>query len=106
MGWFGDGHDNAQAYDKYQDAPKNKSHISHELISSAAAFEAAKEYEKHKEKNGQPVSHAKAKEIAAGFAGAFIDKQFETHGLDFLDKEKAKHQAKQHVEQAVDQNGY
>jgi len=106
MGWYGDDHDNAQAYNKYQDAPKHKSHVSHELIASAAAFEAAREFEKHKEKNGQPVSHAKAKEIAAGLAGAFIDKQVETHGLDFIDKEKAKHQAKQHVEQAVDQNGY
>jgi len=106
MGWFSHDHEHAQAHNKYQDAPKHKSHVTHELFASAAAYEAAKAYEKHKEKNGQPVSHAKAKEIAAGFAGGYIDKEFETHGLDFLDKKKAKHQAKQHVEQAVDKNGY
>jgi len=106
MGWYGDDHDNTQAYNSYNDAPKHQSHVSHELIAAAASYEAAKAYEQHKEKNGQPVNHAKAKEIAAGLAGAFIDKQFETHGLDFLDKQKAKHQAKQQVEQAIDQNGY
>ncbi|KAF8492355.1 hypothetical protein F5888DRAFT_1637122 [Russula emetica] len=103
MGWFSHDHEHAQAHNKYQDAPKHKSHVTHELFASAAAYEAAKAYEKHKEKNGQPVSHAKAKEIAAGFAGGYIDKEFETHGvdliwcrltkqLDFLDKKKAKHQ--------------
>lgn len=27
---------------------------------------------------------------SAGLAGAFIDREFETKGLDFIDKEKAK----------------
>jgi len=106
MGWFGDDHANAAAYNDYQSAPKHEAHLSHELISGAAAYEAAKAYENHVAKNGKPDSHAKAKEIAAGFAGAIIDKEFESHGLNFLDKEKAKYQARQHVEQAVDQGGY
>ena len=53
-------------------------------------YQAAKAYEKHCEENGKPDSHAKAKEIMAGFAGAFIDRAIETKGLDFIDKEKAK----------------
>ncbi|KAN0123533.1 Protein of unknown function (DUF3759) domain containing protein [Russula decolorans] len=106
MGWYGDDHANAQAYNDYQAAPKHEAHLSHELISGAAAYEAAKAYENHVSQNGKPVSHAKAKEIAAGLAGAFIDKEVETHGLNFLDREKAKHQAKQQVEQAVDNGGY
>jgi hypothetical protein len=28
---------------------------------------------------------------SAAFAGAFIDKEVESHGLDFVDKEKAKY---------------
>ncbi len=36
-----------------------------------------------------------AKEILAGIAGAEVDKLFETKGLDFLDREKAKHHARQ-----------
>lgn len=34
----------------------------------------------------------------AGFAGAFIDREAETKGLDFLDREKAKHHAREHIE--------
>ncbi|KAG0001768.1 hypothetical protein BGZ79_004188, partial [Entomortierella chlamydospora] len=59
---------------------------------------AAKAYEKHVEKNGKPDSHAKAKEIFAALAGAAVDRLIETKGLDFIDKEKAKHQAKKHTE--------
>lgn len=36
----------------------------------------------------------------AGFAGAFIDREVETRGLDFIDRERAKRQAEQHIEQA------
>jgi hypothetical protein len=36
-------------------------------------------YEEHCEAvNGKPDSHAKAKELVAGFAGAFIDRMIET----------------------------
>lgn len=48
---------------------------------------------------GQPPSHAKAKEIMAGFAGAFVDREVETRGLDFIDKEKAKYHAQQNIDQ-------
>jgi hypothetical protein len=44
-------------------------------------IQAAKAYEQHCAKNGQPASHAEAKEILAGFAGAFIDREFETRGV-------------------------
>jgi len=36
--------------------------------------------------SGQPVQHAFAKELLAGFAGAEADRLFETKGLDFLDR--------------------
>lgn len=51
--------------------------------------QAAKAYENHVANSGQPDSHAKAKEIIAGFAGAFIDRIVETKGLDYVDKKKA-----------------
>lgn len=34
----------------------------------------------------------------AGFAGAFVDREVETRGLDFIDREKAKRQAREHIE--------
>ena len=54
--------------------------------------QAAKAYERHCAENGQPASHAEAKELLAGFAGAFIDREVETKGLDFVDREKAKYE--------------
>ncbi|TFY70169.1 hypothetical protein EVG20_g2837 [Dentipellis fragilis] len=91
MGWFDNDSDESAAYNQVNDAP-HKAELSHELIAGAASYEAAKAYERHVEQNGKPDSHAKAKEILAGFAGAFVDRLVETKGLDFVDKEKAKHQ--------------
>ncbi|KAG9218913.1 hypothetical protein CCMSSC00406_0000973 [Pleurotus cornucopiae] len=105
MGWFNDDSDEAQAYNQVVNAP-HKAELSHELIAAAASYEAraAKAYENHVKKNGQPASHEKAKEIAAGLAGAFIDRIVETKGLDFLDQEKAKRQARDQVHDSYDRN--
>jgi len=103
MGWFSDDSDQANAYDQVVNAP-HKAELSHELIAAAASYEAAKAYEKHVSDNGQPDSHAKAKEILAGFSGAFIDRIVETKGLDFVDREKAKHHAKEQLADASSQD--
>ncbi|KAI0320815.1 hypothetical protein OF83DRAFT_1274953 [Amylostereum chailletii] len=104
MGWFSDDSDEAQAYDQAGSPVVNAPHkaeLSHELIAAAASYEAAKAYEKHVSANGQPESHSKAKELAAGFAGAFIDRIVETKGLDFVDKEKAQYHARQNTDQNI-----
>lgn len=51
---------------------------------------------------GKPVSHAFAKELLVGLAGAEIDKLAETKGEDFIDREKAKRHAKEQVENMYD----
>lgn len=86
-----------ESHTELSDAP-HKAKLSHELIAGAAAYEAEKAYAKHCKENGKPQSHERAKELMAGFAGAFIDRMVETKGLDYVDKEKAKHDAKKHVE--------
>ena len=48
------------------------------------------------------MSHAFAKELLAGFAGAEVDKLAETKGEDFFDREKAKHHAKKRAEDLYD----
>ncbi|KAG2367350.1 hypothetical protein BDR07DRAFT_1272175 [Suillus spraguei] len=63
------------------DAP-HEAKLSHELLGGAVAFEAAKAYEDHCARNGQPQSHALAKELFAGFAGAAVDRLVETKGAD------------------------
>ncbi|KIK03212.1 hypothetical protein K443DRAFT_676875 [Laccaria amethystina LaAM-08-1] len=104
MGWFSDDSNEAAAYDTVTNAP-HKSELSHQLLAAAASYEAAKAYEKHVEKNGKPDSHAKAKEIIAALSGAAIDRLVETKGLDFVDKQKAKHHAKEKAEEALANSG-
>ncbi|KAJ7123982.1 hypothetical protein C8R43DRAFT_1031494 [Mycena crocata] len=101
MGWFGDDSYEAQAHEQVMNAEteEHKASLSHELIAAAASYEAAKAYENHCAENGQPDSHAKAKEIIAGLSGAFIDRIVETKGLDFIDKQKAKRHAEERTEE-------
>ena len=54
---------------------------------------------------GDPGSHQEAKEIAAAFSGAFIDREVETRGMDYIDREKAKRMAQDQNNQAIDQSG-
>ncbi|KAL5338203.1 hypothetical protein BJX70DRAFT_367437 [Aspergillus crustosus] len=110
MGWFdGDTHQ-ARSYDEYQSLDANneehRAKFSHELIAGAASFEAMKAYENHVAQNGQPPSHEVAKELLAGFAGAFIDREVETKGLDFVDREEAKRHAYRQVDEASGQDYY
>eukprot|EP00918_Siedleckia_nematoides_P021752 GHVU01046869.1.p2 GENE.GHVU01046869.1~~GHVU01046869.1.p2 ORF type:complete len:122 (+),score=23.53 GHVU01046869.1:47-367(+) len=104
MGFFSSDSDQSAAWDEVNNAP-HKAELSHELLGAAAAYEAAKAYENHCAENGKPDSHAKAKELIAAFSGAFIDRVVETKGLDFVDKEKAKHHAKQQAEQGLSDSG-
>ncbi|GIK03808.1 hypothetical protein Aspvir_007882 [Aspergillus viridinutans] len=109
MGWFSDDSEQAQAYDAYQsftDRDEHKAKVSHELIAAAASYEAAKAYEGHVAANGQPPSHEKAKEILAGLAGAFIDREIETKGLDFIDREQAKRHAERQLADVSSQDYY
>ncbi|KAH9002705.1 hypothetical protein EDB86DRAFT_3100521 [Lactarius hatsudake] len=103
MGWFGDDHEASQAYETYNNVQphEHEAKLSHELIAGAAAFEAAKAYQDHLERNGKPSSHAKAKEIFAGLAGVAVDRLVETKGLDFIDKQKAKRYAEKHGEEQI-----
>ena len=64
---------------------------------------AMKAYEDHVRRSGESVSHPLMKEMLAGFAAAEVDKLFETKGLDFLDREKAKRHAIQQAHRLADE---
>lgn len=53
---------------------------------------------------GKPVKHQFAKEVLAGLAGAEVDRFAETTGADWIDKEKAKRQAREHCEGMYDEH--
>ncbi|KAJ2960520.1 hypothetical protein NQZ79_g4126 [Umbelopsis isabellina] len=100
-----------QAYEQIQsvDQPteQHKATWTHELIGGAAAFEAMRLYNQRAEKEGKKDDHAFAKEILAGIAGASVDGLVESKGLDFVDREKAKHQATKQAEELYrEQTGY
>jgi hypothetical protein len=60
MGWFN--HEKAnEAYNTNPD-DVNESSWTHEIVGAAAGFEAMRKYNQYKEENGQPESHALAKE--------------------------------------------
>ncbi|KAG5651638.1 hypothetical protein H0H81_007981 [Sphagnurus paluster] len=65
------------------------------MIAGAASYEAARAYEQHCAANGNPGTHAEAKEIFAGFAGAFVDRLVETKGMDYIDRKKVEHHARE-----------
>ncbi|KAJ5746729.1 phosphoglycerate mutase family protein [Penicillium odoratum] len=73
---------------------KDKASSFDELFASAASYEAAKALG---ERDDKP-SREKAKEFMAAWAGAFIDRQVEVQGNDWVDKEKIKDQARQNIE--------
>jgi len=92
------------AHSKVSDAG-HKAELSHELIAAAAAYEGAKAYEKHTAANGKPASHPEAKKLLAAGVGLFVDRLVESKGLDYIDKQKAKHAAEKHAEEALQKSG-
>ncbi|SAL98260.1 hypothetical protein [Absidia glauca] len=85
---------------------EHKAKLSHELIAGAAAYEASKAYNEHCEKNGKPVNHAQAKQLLAGLVGGAVDRLIETKGLDFVDKQKAKRHAEEHIDTYYTEGSY
>ncbi|KAL2132925.1 hypothetical protein VTI74DRAFT_3146 [Chaetomium olivicolor] len=98
---FGDAKD---VRDEVYDGEVHQSKLSHELIGSAAAFEGMRIWEKEQRKEGKPVNHGVAKELLAAAVGFEVDKLLETKGLDFIDREKAKHHAKKQAEHLYEQH--
>jgi len=90
------------AYNQAQDP--NQSSFGHEALAGAASFGAFKVFEDRQRADGKPISHQFAKELLVGFAGAEVDKLAETKGMDFYDRERAKHASKENVEHMYDQH--
>jgi hypothetical protein len=85
------------------DGQPHEAKLSHELIGGAAAFEAMHLFENQQREKGEAVNHGFAKEMLAAIAGAEVDKLAETKGLGFLDREKAKHHAKENAKKLYDE---
>ncbi|CZR45128.1 uncharacterized protein FPRO_15697 [Fusarium proliferatum ET1] len=106
MGWFDNDslvEEQFNDYNKHSKNPEHHAKLSHEIIGGAAAYEAAKAYEDHVAKNGKPDSHAKAKEFIVGAVGVFVEREFETRGLDFFDKEEAKRRGEDRAKTELEQ---
>ncbi|KAG2172364.1 hypothetical protein INT43_004906 [Umbelopsis isabellina] len=82
---------------------EHKGKWTHELVGGAAGFAAMRAYEEHQARQGKPANHPLAKQLIAGLAGVEIDKLIESKGLSFIDREKAKDQAKKDAEHLYEQ---
>jgi hypothetical protein len=87
----------------YSDDQPHEAKFSHEMIGSAAGFEAMHLWENEQRKEGKPVEHGVAKELLCAAAGYEVDRLAESKGLDWLDREKAKHHAKEQAKSLYDQ---
>lgn len=85
-----------------QDNQDHQAKFSHEVLAGAASFAAMKKWEDDKRRDGEPVDHQFAKEAIAALAGAEVDKLAETKGLDYVDRERAKHEARRRVDNSYD----
>jgi len=110
MGWFDSDSSQAQAFNEVQNSDdlsqKHSASTAHELIGGAAAYEAMSAWENHQAKNGKPSSHGEALKIAAGLAGAIVDRMVETKGLDAVDgfeRAHAKKKAEQQISEQLQQ---
>jgi len=106
--WFHSDSHQAKAYNQVDEVDLHKHSAStvHELVSGAAAFAAMKAWEHHQEKNGKPVHHKEAYALAAGAAGAIVDRLVETKGLDAIDgfkKDHAKKEAEKQIHEKLQQ---
>ncbi|KZO97783.1 hypothetical protein CALVIDRAFT_454481, partial [Calocera viscosa TUFC12733] len=72
---------------------EHKGSWTHEAIAAAAGFAAMKAWESHVKASGQEPTHEVMKETLAAIAAAEVDKLVETKGLDWVDKERAQHDA-------------
>jgi len=91
-----------QNYDRVYNQP-HEAQFSHEAVAGGAAFMGMREWEKHQERQGQPVNHQFAKEALVGLVGGEVDRLFETKGLDYIDREKTKRHAVDQAQSYYDQ---
>ncbi|KAF2422180.1 hypothetical protein EJ08DRAFT_701729 [Tothia fuscella] len=93
-----------ESHDSYQQVHDNdnRAELSHEVLAGAASFGAFKMFEDRQRKEGKPVSHQFAKEMLVGLAGVEVDRLAETKGADYVDRERAKHDARRNAERMYD----
>ncbi|KAI7868431.1 hypothetical protein BDF14DRAFT_1742413 [Spinellus fusiger] len=92
MLYFGPQHEEV-----YSDKNLSKSTLTHKTVGGAAAYDAVKEYGRHCHIRGKPAELPEAKQLLTNFSASAVDKIFETKGLDYLDKQKAKQSAEDQV---------
>jgi hypothetical protein len=97
MGLFSH-HHARDAYDQVYGGGRPRHEVTHELLAGAAAFEAMRMYEHHREREGIPVRHELAKELLAGFVGAEIEKHFEQDRYGHLNRRQARRLAEEQAE--------
>jgi len=102
MGLFSH-HHARDAYDQVHGGGLPHHQMTHELLAGAAAFEAMRLFEQHREREGIPEHHKLAKELLAGFVGAEIEKHFESGRYGHLNRREAHRLAREQADSLYQQ---
>jgi hypothetical protein len=102
MGLFSH-HHARDAYDQVYGGGLPHHQMTHELLAGAAAFEAMRLFEQHREREGIPEHHQLAKELLAGFVGAELEKHFESGRYGHLNKHDAQRLAREQADSLYQQ---
>jgi hypothetical protein len=86
------------AYDQVYGNGMRDHDVTHELLAGAAAFEAVRMYQHHREREGIAEHHAVGKEMLAGLAAAEVDKHFAARRFGHLNRDEARRQARQQAD--------
>jgi len=97
MAGFTEDSEQAQAYQNYK--RESSKRLSHELVGKAAAYQANLALNEHVKHRGLPDSPQKAQQMMTKIASAFVDSEVEVKGLTSVDKQRAKRQAQQDINQ-------
>jgi hypothetical protein len=96
-------HHARDSYDQVYGGGRPPHEVTHEVLAGAAAFEAMRLYERHREREGIPEHHELAKELLAGFVGAEIDKHFENERYGHLNRREARRLAREQADSLMRQ---
>ncbi|HEY0937697.1 MAG TPA: DUF3759 domain-containing protein [Trebonia sp.] len=102
MGLFSH-HHARDAYDQVNGGGRPPHEVTHELLAGAAAFEAMRMFEHHREREGIPEHHELAKELLAGFVAAEVEKHFESGRYGHLNRREASQMAREQADSLYQQ---
>ncbi|KAJ5887898.1 hypothetical protein N7495_007939 [Penicillium taxi] len=105
MGWFDNDTPEAKSQKIVNVNNHHNAKWTFELLGGAAAYEAIQAYEDHEAREGKIEDRVKAKEFIATAISAYIAREVESKGIDYVDLNKAKYHAQRRCDIRLSHRG-